>query len=127
MAQPRKPNRPISPAGKNSRSEKKTRMTPRAVVGLVSTVAIAVTCWYFLTGEEIRLSEKGYELSKALYAACNLEDTKRLEAFVKAMDQHSPSPEEQSKLRPIVELAQSGRWQDAADRARSLLQSQDKH
>ncbi len=108
-------------------SRKKTGMSPRVIDGSVLAVAIVSVCWYFLADSKIRLSETGYELSKALYAACNLEDPKRLDAFVKTMAQHSPSPEEQAKLTPIVALAQDGQWQDAEDRARRLLQSQDEH
>ena len=102
---------------------------PLKSIRSISILAVAIlgVCWYFLADSKIRLSETGYELSKSLYAACNLEDPKRLDAFVKTMEQHSPSPEERAKLTPIVALAQSGHWQDAADRARSLLQSQDEH
>ena len=119
----------MSQAPQSSRavSRKKSGMSARVIGGSVLAVAIVSVCWYFLADSKIRLSETGYELSKALYAACNLEDPRRLDAIVKAIAQHSPSPEEQAKLTPIVTLAQRGRWQDAADRARNLLQSQDEH
>lgn len=119
MSQTTKSNRSVS--------QKKTTVSPRVIGGFVLAVAIVSVCWYFLADSKIRLSETGYELSKALYAACNLEDPRRLDAFVKTMAQHSPSPEEQAKLTPIIALAQGGRWQDAAERARKLLQSQDEH
>jgi len=123
----------VSQADKKSRAHKKPRadkrsgVTSRVIGGLVLAVAIVGVGWYFLADSKIRLSETGYELSKALYAACNLEDPRRLDAFVKTMEQHSPSPEEQARLAPIIELAQRGHWQDAAGRARKLLQSQDEH
>jgi len=127
MAQPLQESKSVSSPSLTSRTRKKSGLSTRVLGGFVLAVAMGGVCWYFLAGSKIRLSEKGYELSKSLYAACNLEDPRRLEAFVKAMNQHSPSPEEQAKLAPIVDLAQSGRWQDAAERARSLLQSQDEH
>lgn len=101
-------------------------MLSRAIAGFALTAAIIGACWYFFTGSKVELSEKGYELSKALYATCNLQDTRRLEAFVKVMDQHSPTPEELAELKPIVELAQRGAWEVATDQARRLMNSQDK-
>jgi len=138
MSQSMKSNRSGSSASTVSQADKKSRakkpradkrsgVTSRVIGGLVLAVAIVGVGWYFLADSKIRLSETGYELSKALYAACNLKDPRRLDALVKAMEQHSPSPEEQARLAPIVELAQSGNWREATGRARRLLQSQDEH
>ncbi len=127
MALPRQSNLPASGTSKTSQAGDRTKRFSRMFAGFALTLAVLTACWYFFTGSKIQLSEHGYELSKALYATCNLEDTRRLEAFVKAFNEHSPSLEEQAKLRPMIELAQGGKWKDAAAQARQLLQSQDKY
>ena len=94
-------------------------------IAALSAIAIAGLLWYLFLQRDVRLSEHGYELSKALYAACNLEETKRLAAFERTLPQYPLSPEELSRMKPIVDLAHAGQWQTAAARARTLLESQE--
>lgn len=94
------------------------------IVGTLLLV-VAGLGWYFFSEQEVRLSENGYELSKALYAACNLEDTNRLNAFENTLPRYELSAQERAEMIPILDLAKEGQWRDAAIRARALLESQE--
>jgi hypothetical protein len=101
------------------------RHASRYIVASLVVLVLASVVWYLFTSEPVVLSRTGYELAKALYAACNLEDPARLTAVMGKLEEESLSPDERSKVTLIANLAQNGKWQDAAARARSLLESQD--
>ncbi|MGV3484314.1 MAG: hypothetical protein ACO1RT_07840 [Planctomycetaceae bacterium] len=96
----------------------------RGIAVFSALMAIAILGWYLFSNRHVQLSENGYELSKALYAACNLADPARLAAFESTLPRYPLTPEERSKMEPILDLAKAGQWQDAAVRARALLESQ---
>ena len=108
-----------------SRRSTKQKPTPAVTAGILGIVVIAVAAWYFFGSNEIRLSQTGYEISKSLYAACNLQDQNRLAALKEKISLLSLSPEELVRVTSILELADGGHWSDATNDAKELLQSQD--
>lgn len=115
-----------------SQSGVSTQSTMRTAATISIVLLIALGAWYAFTGDRVTLSKTGYELSIALYSACNLEDPRRLSLVKSKLEQEalstgSLSPEEHSKVMSIVDLAQSGQWKDAAMQARRLIESQDSH
>jgi hypothetical protein len=111
------------PASQRTSPSGRTRVKVGALMGLLILGAIA---WYLSASKQVPLSRTGYELANALYAACNLEDPARLTAVASKLESESLSPEERSSVASIVSLAQTGNWQDAASKARYLLESQDR-
>ena len=97
----------------------------KIALALGIVVLLTAGAWWLLRSEPVPLSGVGYELTSALYAACNLEDAKRLDAVVNKLAQQSLGTEEREEVMSIVTLAKDGRWQDAAALARRLLESQD--
>jgi len=93
--------------------------------GTLVIAIVGLSVWYLFSKNQVRLSDNGYELSKSLYSACNLEDMKRLQASRLLIDDLLLTPQERQKMTRIVELAETGQWQAAASFARELLQSQD--
>lgn len=118
-------NRPRLSSGNKMSTQSVGAARRRWWVAVASLLAVIAIGWYLLWDRDVRLSDTGYELSKALYAACNLEDTSRLAAFEKAVAQYELSDQERSKMMPILTLAKDGQWRDAAVRARTLLESQE--
>ncbi len=90
----------------------------------VGLVVLFAGLWYYLSNQRIVLSEPGYELSKAIFAACNLEDTKRIRSAMAIMAQLPLAADERKRMTRVMELANNGQWQSASDLARNLLESQ---
>lgn len=109
----------------DSRRATKPNQTLSVVAGILGVVLLAVAAWYFVGGKETPLSQTGYEISKSLYAACNLQDQNRLAAVKDTIGSLSLSPEERDRVTSILELADGGLWRDATNEARELLQAQD--
>ncbi len=95
------------------------------MVALVPIALIGLVVWYWLANRPAPISSDSYELTKALFAACNLEDPRRLEAVETLLSKTSLPPGEHDHIREIVDTALDGRWQDAMRDARELLDSQD--
>lgn len=98
----------------------------KIALALVLVVLLTAGAWWLLRSKPVPLSGVGYDLTSALYAACNLEDAKRLDAVVSKLEQQSLATEEREEVMSIVTLAKDGQWQDAAAMARRLLESQDR-
>lgn len=98
----------------------------KIALALLLVVLLTAGAWWLLRSKPVELSGMGYDLTSALYAACNLEDVKRLDAVVSKLEQQSLGTEEREEVMSIVTLAKEGQWQDAAALARRLLESQDR-
>jgi hypothetical protein len=74
------------------------------------------------------VSPKTYEISKALYAVCNLKQKDDLDKVTdvisEAVSESEVSEDESEWLLAIVEKAGSGEWEEAAEDARSILEDQ---
>lgn len=97
----------------------------RYMVAVLGVLVLGFAVWFLFAGNEIRLSAQGYEISKSLYAACNLQDVNRLEAVRRELEALELSPQERLRLADVLQLADEGKWSSAAERARALLQSQE--
>jgi hypothetical protein len=97
----------------------------RSTAAFFGVVVLGFAVWFLFAGSKIRLSDEGYEISKSLYAACNLQDNKRLDSVKKVMEPLALSPKEKMRFDDILQLAEEGQWKAATQRARELLQSQD--
>ncbi len=89
-----------------------------------TTLLIAAIVGWLLLDRDIYLSDDGYELSKSLYAACNLADVRRLDAVENALKTRTLTAEENSLLLTILAMAREGDWKAAEAKARVLLESQ---
>lgn len=108
-----------------ARTNDSFRSPSKIALALGLVVLLTAGAWWLLRSKPVPLSGVGYELTSALYAACNLEDAKRLDAVVSKLEQQSLATEEREEVMSIVTLAKEGQWQDAAALARRLLESQD--
>jgi 2-oxo-4-hydroxy-4-carboxy--5-ureidoimidazoline (OHCU) decarboxylase len=81
---------------------------------------VGVSAWLMLSGTEVPLSSQGYEISKSLYAACNLEDAARLSMIKEHPDWAQLSDQERNAIAAIVELADQGKWDAAAADAAAI-------
>ena len=74
------------------------------------------------------VSQKTYEISKALYAACNLKSEERLTKVSAVIDDAiadgSLDEREGGWLRDIIATARSGDWEPAASEARRIMADQ---
>ncbi len=68
------------------------------------------------------VSDDTYQLSSSLFAACNLQDMKRLDAVEARMSSISESLERE-RLAGAIETARQGQWQSAMKQARRLMES----
>lgn len=90
------------------------------------TVALVLISLWWLWPRKIELSDSEYEVAIALYRVCNQsseEGLARIESLL-AETQPPESDEEASPLQPIIELAKSGQWKDAAKGCRLVLDDQ---
>lgn len=75
-----------------------------------------------------KISPHGYELTTALYSACNQQDPERVAAVAELTDRavraNKLNPTESEWLSEIIEHAQAGRWQRAATDSRELMEAQ---
>ena len=74
------------------------------------------------------VSPQTYELSKALYSACNLKQTDRLELIADLIESSLADSEitevECQRLREAVALGEAGQWKVASELARRILEDQ---
>lgn len=68
------------------------------------------------------VSDDAYQLSSSLFAACNLQDTKRLDA-VEARMSSITEARERDRLAGAIEAARQGQWASAMKQARRLMES----
>jgi hypothetical protein len=73
-------------------------------------------------------SPESQELILRFYTACNTKNPDRLasaiEIYRRLIERNQISSQEQKRFDELISIAQSGRWQDAADMAYSFSQSQ---
>ncbi len=81
-----------------------------------------VGCWY------PEVSPRAYEITKALYSACNLQKTEKLavieELIEQSLDEESLTSREAAWLLDIVADARAGEWEQAALESRRILEDQ---
>jgi hypothetical protein len=74
------------------------------------------------------VSPRTYQLSKALYSACNLEQSDRLEIVGNLINSSLAASEiteaESEWLREIVSQGEAGQWKAASEQARRILEDQ---
>lgn len=74
------------------------------------------------------LERPGYELAKALYAACNRQSAEQLAKFDEVLAAEiaagNVGPREEAALRKVADVAAAGDWRKAQEMARALIASQ---
>jgi hypothetical protein len=97
----------------------------KTVVAAVLALAILTSTGCSQYGE---VSPKAYEVSTALYSACNQKDQSRLDKVEELISNAAESGElssaEQTWLNEIVKSGRSGAWEDAAQDARTMMKEQ---
>lgn len=97
----------------------------------ISNVLILIACLFCVTlgcTGYGKVSDRTYELAKALYSICNAKDEQRL-AKIRTMISDEKSgvamtSREIDWLEDIVEQAAAGKWESAAAKARQLMEDQ---
>ncbi len=112
-------------SGAGQRNNKSPSAWSRLVnVWTVSLVSVAmlvvVVVSYFWRIPPV--SDDTYQLSAALFAACNLQDPQRLQAIEAVMVKLNDSPERE-RLADAVQAARTGQWQWAQRQAKSMMES----
>lgn len=78
-----------------------------------------------------QVSPTAYELSKALYSACNRQSEEQLTRVVELIDSHSSAGDINDKeskwLTAIVEQARNRQWNQAMIEARQIMEDQATH
>ena len=96
------------------------------VLGIVAAACMAVLLWP--RDNYGGMSEQGYEITMALYAACNAQSPERLsavEAIVSSSaDQDQINPQELDWFNSVFDEAREGNWQAAAKQSREILMAQ---
>jgi len=80
--------------------------------------------WFYRSRPYESMSGDGYEITKAIYAACNLQDDRRL-ASVRETFAAADLPEGERRLiGDIITMIDDGHWEAAAARSRTILSDQ---
>lgn len=97
----------------------------------ISTVLILITCLFCTTSGCTgygKVSDRTYELAKALYSICNAKDEQRLVKIRTMISDEKPgvamTAREIDWLENIVEQAEAGQWDSASAKARQLMEDQ---
>ncbi len=84
-----------------------------------ATLLVIIVCYPWRIAP---VSDDAYQLSSSLFAACNLQDTKRLDA-VEARMSSITETRERERLAGAIETARQGQWHSAMKQARRLMES----
>ena len=99
----------------------------RILLLALAILLAAGAAFYFSRGYG-KTSQLGYELTQALYSACNQQDLERVRKIARLLDEYTESQKlhqsEQRWLRTIISLAERGSWEESQVEARKLLQAQ---
>ena len=95
-------------------------------LAIVVPLAATFGWWMFSTDEE--LGGQGYEITVALYAACNTKSEQRLasiETLVQSsLTAHEIDEGEAELFQGVIQSARKGNWRAATVRSHQLLQAQ---
>ncbi|MCA9074684.1 MAG: hypothetical protein KDA93_06605 [Planctomycetaceae bacterium] len=98
--------------------------TGRLSLGIV---VLAVSCAFNGCGYP-QVSPKSYELTKALYSACNRRNEEHLARVAEVLDSTKTagdiSDRESKWLHAIIDKARAGEWESAAREARQIMEDQ---
>ena len=109
-------------------SQPKSRARPMIATFVVCCIAMIafVSCW--LLYSRVKLDERGYDLTLALYRVCNqrsIEGLERIESELVAPANTSADAEQSwFVVASVVEKAKRGQWADAERDCRQLLEDQ---
>lgn len=82
----------------------------------------------YLTSGYREISSQAYQYARSLYTVCNQKDTQRLEKVVQMIEvdykDQKLSDRDHSYLMGLVQMAKHGKWTDAQERIRELLEAQ---
>ncbi|TWT70716.1 hypothetical protein [Crateriforma conspicua] len=96
-------------------------------IAAVLLIGLAVSFWPSTTP----LSDDGYDLTMALYNACNRRSEVAIEQLQDQVETKASagqlSTDATSALRSVIDDAKAGRWQPAMVRCRELMDDQIKH
>lgn len=95
---------------------------------VISTLAIVLVLAFWLNSSYGKISEKGYQFAMALISICNREDEKRLEKISQqigvAVRDGELGEYDARVLLDITDRAEAGRWQQASNAIRRLMEAQ---
>ncbi len=107
--------------------ERATGCSTKAVLRPVPCF-LALLLWCLAGCGYPEVSPKTYEISKALYSACNRQSEEHLSKVAELIESHLENGElterEAKWLREIVQEAESGNWEAATLEARQLMEDQ---
>jgi|JI9StandDraft_1071089.scaffolds.fasta_scaffold00027_12 hypothetical protein len=90
-------------------------------------VTIIVLVMYLMSGYG-EISSQAYQYARSLYTVCNQKDAQRLDKVVAMIEADYKAEKltdrDHSYLMGLVQLAKDGKWTDAQERIRSLLEAQ---
>ncbi len=91
----------------------------------VLTVAalMGIAGWWAMSRPRIELSERGYDVTIALYRICNGRDADGLAKVERLMTEGEGGQSDQ-EIFEIISLAKSGEWKVAQSMCRQLLEDQ---
>ena len=96
------------------------------LIGLSVTVAIAGIVTFYWPRSPVELSDHGYDLTTALYRACNQRSVEGLSKIEQLMAESEPGLSDRSRdsLASIIAQAKSGDWKNASIACRQSLEDQ---
>lgn len=111
----------VAPAGSTVTKIRGTLLSMRWLMAL--SMVLLVGC-----GKYDHLSDRGYDLTIALYGAVQNRNLDRVESVARLLesdhDATTISATEHELINSFVEMARNGDWKKAADRLRRLLKDQ---
>ncbi len=93
---------------------------------LVAAIAICLLAFLSWPRSTVELSDHGYDLTNALYRACNQQSIEGISKIEQLIGESEPELSAQSHavLTSIISQAKSGRWKEATVECRQALDDQ---
>lgn len=110
---------------KTKSADASTRIWWIAIAFCLASVIVLVI---YLTSGYGEVSTQAYQYARSLYTVCNQKDNARLEKVVQMIEADHKSQKlsdrDHNYLMGLVQMAKNGKWNDAQERIRSLLEAQ---
>ena len=90
-------------------------------------IALVVSIWWLNRGYG-EVSRQTYEISMALYSACQSKSEDRLSKIEQLLDEAGEIPENERRwVEAIISRARDDNWESAANNARQMMEDQVKY